>query len=167
MSGAVPPEAWPPSMQHLIGSTRNGIAGRNMGLCCTFGLMAELQSPGTAIHQDCPWSSQGPRCGRHRETAPKHHQGQCCDSKRWTQLHTTSPPLTPSVRVDVKLRAPSECQFCHWRAWTQRLWSLPQIQVCSPPETAQPGLRSCVVAVTTSQCSKGEGCCIVATRPEM
>ena len=49
MSGAVPPEAWPPSMQHPIGSTRNGIAGRNMGLCCTFGLMAKLQSPSAAI----------------------------------------------------------------------------------------------------------------------
>ena len=63
-------------------------------------------------------------------------QGPCCDSKRWTQLHTPSPPWTPSVRVDVEPRAPSDCQFRHWRAcalwqsrplqrclhWTQRPW---------------------------------------------
>ena len=43
-----------------------------------------------------------------------------------------------------------------------------------PPETAQqmisalkPRSDLCVVVVTTSQCSKGEGCCFVAARPEM
>ena len=46
----------------------------------------------------------------------RRRQGPCCDSKRWTQLHTPSPPWTPSVRVDVEPRAPSDCQFRHWRA---------------------------------------------------
>ena len=41
----------------------------------------------------------------------RRRQGPSCDSKRWTQLHTPSPPWTPSVRVDVEPRAPCDCQF--------------------------------------------------------
>ena len=115
-----------------------------------------------------------------------------------TQLRTPPgeihllPPWTPSVRVDVEPRAPSDCQFRHWRVcapWqsrplqphktessivsNKRRWRVRQlawwrsgaVQVIIPALGSRSDL--CVVVVTTSQCSKGEECCFVATSPEM
>ena len=123
----------------------------------------------------------------------RRRQGPCCDLKRWTQLHTPSPPWTPSVRVDVEPRAPSDCQFRHWRACapcnqglckgacighnglrpkhikpnvvSNKRWRSGAVQVIIP--ALGPRSDLCVVVVTTSQCSKGEECCFVATSPEM
>ena len=117
----------------------------------------------------------------------RRRQGPCCDSKRWTQLHTPSPPWTPSVRVDVEPRALRHWRVCapwqsrslqphktessvvsnkrRWRVRQLAWWRSGAVQVIIPALGSRSDL--CVVVVTTSQCSKGEGCCFVATRPKM
>ena len=83
--------------QHPIGSTRNGIAGRKMGLCSIFGLMAELHPLGAAPHCSEIGCGGPRRSRRNPNPAPNEsHQGRTwnkLDEDRSTGVRLANPNI--------------------------------------------------------------------------
>ena len=123
MSGVVPPEA----CQNPIGSTRNGIAGKNMGLCTIFGLMVELQSPSAAtsrlIHIAAKWNShnmvvvgghvldQAMRTlGLDSESAEERRMPECvCIANRYEHTAEVAPLMVHAIFHPELLERPTGC----------------------------------------------------------
>ena len=105
-----------------MGSTRNGIAGRKMGLCSIFGLMAELQSPGAA-------TSRQSLTADHVGIPAPHHATKCQGKRQeyWFTRHATirtsscnRPSLDqPWHRVEF---SQSGCKRLHERSSSVERW---------------------------------------------